>query len=161
MKKTTLLFFLLFVNTLLFAQKIISGRVLKVTDGDTVTLLDARNNKIKIRLYGIDCPEKNQDYYSEAKNFVTKAILNKTVKVEVKNKDMYQRHVGVIWTPSNTNLNLALLRNGLAWHYKQYDKSKLYENAENAAKLAHKNIWSQKKSVAPWEFRKNKKKNKK
>lgn len=160
MKKTSLFILFLFTSTLLLAQKIITGRVIKVADGDTFTLLDSKNNKLKIRLYGVDCPEKNQPYYEAAKNFTSKSVLNKTVRVEVKNKDFYQRHVGVVWTPNKTNLNLALLRNGLAWHYIEYDKSKLYQNAENAAKTANKNIWSDKKAQAPWDFRKQKKKKK-
>lgn len=161
MKKITLFLLFLFTSTLLLAQQIITGRVIKVADGDTFTLLDSKNKKIKIRLYGIDCPEKNQNYYDAARNYLSKAILNKTIRVEVKNKDFYQRHVAVVWSPNNTNINLGLLRNGLAWHYTQYDKSKIYANAENAARRAKKNIWSEKNQLPPWEFRKQQKKKKK
>ena len=62
----------------------------------------------------------------------------------------------MVWV-NNRNLNLRILRNGLAWHYKQYDKSKVYANAEAHAKRNKINIWSLRKPIAPWDFRKNKK----
>lgn len=155
MKKFTLLLLLLFVSTYIFATKIIQGRIIKVTDGDTVTLLAKNNKKIKVRLYGIDCPEKAQEYGKEATNYLSSAINNKNVKVEVINKDRYQRSVGVIWL-GDSNINLNILKQGLAWHYKQYDKSQAYADAEKIAQKSKKNIWSTKNPTAPWEFRKNK-----
>lgn len=161
MKKITLLVLLLLVTTFLFSNNIIKGRIIKVTDGDTVTLLSKNNKQIKIRLYGIDCPEKGQDYYQVAKNFVDNAIYDKNVEVEIINKDRYQRSVGIIWTSDHSNLNLELIKQGLAWHYKQFDKSKSYADAEIKARSLNKNIWSLNNATPPWEFRKNKKKNNK
>lgn len=158
MKKIFLLLVLFFLSSYIFAQKIIQGRIIKVTDGDTVTLLANNNKKIKIRLYGIDCPEKGQAYFAQAKDFLSKKIYNKNVQVEIKNKDQYQRSVGIIWI-NNKNVNIDLLQQGLAWHYKQYDKSISYAQAEKIAQAAKKNIWSLQKPIAPWEFRKNKRKN--
>lgn len=155
--KHTLVLLLFLIQTQLFAQKIIQGKIIKVTDGDTVTLLARNNKKIKVRLYGIDCPEKGQDYYQVAKNYVSNQIFGKHVRVEVKNKDRYNRSVGVIWY-SNNNLNIDLLKNGLAWHYTDFDKSKAYSEAEKTARLAKRNIWSKKSPTAPWQWRKNKKK---
>ncbi|MCI0921341.1 thermonuclease family protein [Sphingobacterium rhinopitheci] len=155
MKKFSLLLLLLFVSSYIYANKIIQGRIIKVTDGDTVTLLAKNNKKIKVRLYGIDCPEKKQEFGQTATNYLSSTIYNKNVKIEVKNKDRYQRSVGVIWL-DNTNINLSLLKQGLAWHYTQYDKSQSYADAEKAARKAKKNIWSTKNPIAPWDFRKNK-----
>lgn len=157
MKKMFLFFIFLCSSFLLFSKSIIQGRIIKVSDGDTVTLLDNNNKQIKIRLYGIDCPEKGQDYYQVAKNYVSTAIYNKEVKVEIINTDRYKRSVGIIWPTENRNLNIELLNQGLAWHYKQFDKSKQYAEAENIARNQKLNIWKHKNSQAPWEFRKNKK----
>lgn len=156
MKNIITLFLLLFSSTYLFSKNIIQGRVIKVTDGDTITLLTGNNRKIKVRLYGIDCPEKGQDYYAVAKNYLSSMAFDKMVKVEVINKDQYQRSVGVIRTNNNINLNLAMLKQGLAWHYKQYDKSQIYANAETEAKQSKLNIWSTKNPQAPWLYRKAK-----
>lgn len=157
MKNTIILLLLILSSTYLCAKNIIQGRVIKVTDGDTITLLTKNNKKIKIRLYGIDCPEKGQDYYQVAKNYLSKEVYQKNVNVEVKNKDRYQRSVGIVWL-NNTNINLSLLKQGLAWHYVQYDKSATYANAQKNAQLNKKNIWSSNKATAPWEFRKAKRK---
>lgn len=159
MKKLILILFLLCNSVYLFSNNIIKGRIVKVTDGDTVTLLDKNNKQVKIRLYGIDCPEKGQDYYQVAKNYVSNAIFSKEVKVEIVNTDRYRRSVGIIWFDGNRNLNKDLLSNGLAWHYKQFDKSKDYSDAEIKARNKKVGIWNTKNPQAPWEFRKNKKRN--
>lgn len=156
MKKLYILILLLISSSYLFAQSIIYGKVIKIADGDTVTLLDKNKKQIRIRLYGIDCPEKGQDYYQVAKNYVSNAIFNKEIKVEVINKDRYKRSVGIIWYDDNKNLNLELVEQGLAWHYKQFDKSKSYANAERTAQKQKLNIWQKKNPIAPWDFRKNK-----
>lgn len=156
MKKIFLLLVLLIFSSYLFSKDIIQGRVIKVTDGDTMTVLTKNNKQIKVRLYGIDCPEKGQDYYQVAKNYLATAVHNKNVRVEVQSKDRYQRTVGIIWH-NNTNINLNLIQQGLAWHYTDFDKSQSFANAQEKAKTAKINIWSKKKPVAPWEFRKSKK----
>ena len=148
-----LFIFTLFLN--LHAQNNIYGKVVKIADGDTFTILDNKNKQHKVRFYGIDCPEKGQDYFQVAKDFTSKHAKGKNVRIEVKSTDRYGRKVGVVWINSN-NLNAKLLQEGLAWHYNQYDKSLSYANAEKTARLSKKNIWSHKKPVAPWEFRKSK-----
>ena len=158
MKKITILLLLLLASSSLFCGDIIKGRIIKVTDGDTVTLLTKNNKQLKIRLYGIDCPEKGQDFYQVAKDYVSDAIYDKKVQVEIINKDRYQRSVGVIWMDKNVNLNLELINQGLAWHYKQFDKSESYAEAERIARKNKSKIWSLANATAPWEFRKNKKK---
>ncbi len=159
MKKIYLLFIYLFLTLSLIAKTFIQGRVIKVTDGDTITLLARNNKKIKVRLYGIDCPEKGQEYYQVAKNYLSSAVYDKDIKVEVINKDRYQRSVGVIWL-NNNNINIDILKHGLAWHYIAYDKSIAYADAQKQAQLTKKNIWSTKNPIAPWDYRKNKRKKK-
>ena len=151
--------FLFFVFTSV-AQQYIEGCVVRVADGDTFTIVDKYKKKIRVRFFGIDCPEIGQDYAHTAKSFTSSRTLNKTVKVEVKSKDRYGRVVGVIWLDPKTDLNLLLLQAGLAWDYPLYSKSREYHKAEVEARALKVNIWSQKSPIAPWDYRKanNKKK---
>lgn len=143
-----------------FTQNYIEGHVVRVADGDTFTIVDKYNKKIRVRFFGIDCPESGQAYYRNAKRFTTSRTLDKKIKVEVKSKDRYGRVVGVVWIDEDTNLNLALIQAGLAWDYPPYSKSDVYQNAEVEARKRKVNIWSLKSHTAPWEFRKTNKKTK-
>ncbi|MDR2283428.1 MAG: thermonuclease family protein [Sphingobacterium sp.] len=161
MKKTFLVCLFLFFVFTGVAQKYIEGRVVRVADGDTFTIVDKYKKKIRVRFFGIDCPEIGQDYAHAAKSFTSSRTLDKTVKVEVKSKDRYGRIVGVVWLDRNTDLNLLLLQAGLAWDYPSYSKSREYHKAEAEARARKVNIWSQKSPIAPWDYRKAKNKKKK
>ena len=143
-----ILFLLLPILT--FAQ--LKGKVVRIADGDTFTLLDANNNQIRIRLHGIDCPEKGQDCYQVAKDYLGKLVFQKVVYVENLDTDRYGRTIGRVWI-NGVDVNLALLRNGLAWHYKHYDKFKEYAEAESQARKEKLNIWSRSDAIAPWDYR--------
>lgn len=152
MQKLMFFLFLLLSSTSLHAQTYIFGKVVRVADGDTFTILDADKKQIRIRFHGIDCPEKGQDFYKKAKDYVSDRSFGKNVKLEVKDKDRYGRIVAVVWIKGK-NLNLSLLQEGLAWHYTSFDKSKAYAQAEEKARKSKKNIWSHKDPIAPWKFR--------
>ncbi|SFS49173.1 thermonuclease family protein [Sphingobacterium wenxiniae] len=130
----------------------IKGKVIRIADGDTITLLDSTNNKIRIRLYGIDCPENGQDFSNVAKKFTSEMCFQKHVCVDVKDIDRYGRTVGIVWSDS-TNVNLELLREGLAWHYKHFDKSEEFAQAEHLARVYKKGLWVQGNAKPPWEYR--------
>jgi endonuclease YncB( thermonuclease family) len=147
---------LLLIFTLNVSAQTLRGKVVKVSDGDTITVLDSLHHQIKIRLYGIDCPEKKQDYGTVAKKFTADKCFSKVIHVEARGKDKYGRTVGVVVLPDKTELNLLLLQNGLAWHYKSFDKSKRYADAELYAQNRKAGLWASKNPVAPWEFRKEK-----
>lgn len=134
------------------AQTYLFGKVVRVADGDTFTILDPDKKQIRIRFYGIDCPEKGQDFYRKAKDFTSERSFGKNVKIEVKDKDRYGRIVGMVWIKGE-NLNLSLLQEGLAWHYTSFDKSKAFAQAEQNARKRNKNIWSHKEPIAPWKYR--------
>jgi len=123
---STLLFIL--ISIVSYAQ--IGGKVVRVADGDTVTLLDSTNTQIRIRLYGIDCPEHGQDFSNVAKQFTSDLCFSKMITVDVKDVDRYGRTVGIVWTPDSVNVNLELLHAGLAWHYKHFDQSEETIEAE-------------------------------
>lgn len=128
--------FLSFLNlffTFCYSQSI-KGKVIRIVDGDTVTLLDSTNTQIRIRLYGIDCPENGQDFANVAKKFTSDLCFSKIITVDVKDIDRYGRTFDIVWTQDSINVNLELLKAGLAWHYKSFDKSEEFATAESLAK---------------------------
>ena len=128
-----------------------SGKVVRVADGDTITVL--RDGKPqKIRLQGIDTPEKAQAYGQKAKKFTLALVAGKVVRVKVVTIDRYGRTVGVVHVGSKC-LNEALLRAGLAWHYKQYSKSKRYAALEKEARRKKRGLWADKNPTPPWDWR--------
>lgn len=156
MSKYSLLAALLFVTNLVCAQ-LIQGKVVRVSDGDTITVLDSANTQIRVRLYGIDCPENGQDFSNVAKRFTSDLCFAKIVSVYVKDLDRYGRTVGIVWTRDSINVNLELLREGLAWHYKHFDNSEEFVRAESVAKANKKGLWIHGNAVPPWEYRRNRK----
>ena len=149
--KTILIFFQILILTLQLSADF-SGKVVGVSDGDTITVLrDGRG--VKIRLYGVDCPESSQDFGQAAKKFTSGMVYGKTVKVEEKDSDRYGRTVGIVYVDAE-NLNLSLLRNGFAWYYKAYAKNeKTFASAQAKAKAAKTGLWSMPGPIAPWDYR--------
>lgn len=150
MKTLSLVCFLLVCSIVVEAQQ--TGRVTGIADGDTFNLLSG-GKQIKVRLYGIDCPERGQDYHQVAKQFLSDLIYNKTVTIKQTGTDRYRRVIAVVYI-GNVNVNEYLLSAGLAWHYKRYDNNEDWAQLEKQARQRAKNIWSKSNPVAPWEFRK-------
>lgn len=154
MKKIILsLLFLLNSFSLALSQTFISGKVVRVADGDSFTLLDESNTQIRVRLHGIDCPEYKQDFSAVAKKFTSERIFGEIVKVQVTDIDRYQRVVGIVFLPNGLKLNNELLKAGLAWQYRHYDKSTEYEELERNARRNKLGLWAHPNPVPPWEFR--------
>ncbi|QBQ40544.1 thermonuclease family protein [Sphingobacterium psychroaquaticum] len=151
--KITFVFIYLFASLISHAQTV-RGKVVRVADGDTITILDSNNTQIRIRFHGIDCPENGQDFGQVARRFTSDLCFGKKVKIDVKSKDQYGRTVGIVWVQDTLNVNLELLRAGLAWHYKLFDKSTIFAEAEQTARMEKVGLWKQKNAVAPWLFRK-------
>lgn len=153
MKPILILLFLL-LSSLNLGSSTIKGKVIKITDGDSITILTNANRQVKIRLNGIDCPERGQDFGTKAANLTKKLCTGKIVIVDSIGTDRYRRVLGVVWVDT-VNVNEELMRNGLAWRYK-YNKSEHYLQLEQKARKQKLNIWSMKNPVAPWDFRKQK-----
>lgn len=138
------------------------GHIVGVTDGDTVTLLDATNTQHKIRVAGIDAPEKKQPFGQRSKESLSELAFDKDLTIEWSKKDRYGRIVGKLINKQGRDLNLEQVKSGMAWHYKKYEKEqsledrKLYAAAEDAARVKHVGLWSDPKPVPPWEYRKEK-----
>jgi endonuclease YncB( thermonuclease family) len=139
----------------------LTGRVVGVADGDTITVLDASNGQHKIRLAGIDAPEKNQPYGQVAKQSLSDQVFDRQVSVETSKRDRYGREIGKVLVDGR-DANLEQLRRGLAWHYKAYEREQepldraTYSGVEIEARGASRGLWSDPVPVAPWDWRHNK-----
>ncbi len=139
----------------------ITGRVVGVADGDTITVLDGDKVQHKIRLSGIDAPEKKQAFGNRSKESLSELAFDKTVNVESSKRDRYGRQIGKVLV-NGQDVNLVQVERGMAWFYRQYqrdqspDDRKLYEAAEDAAKADKRGLWRDADPVPPWEFRRNK-----
>jgi endonuclease YncB( thermonuclease family) len=151
----------LFLTTLIFlfslsAQaEIIQGMVVKIADGDTFTLLTDSNKQVRIRLAGIDTPERKQPFGNFAKKALVKLVFQKRVLIEVQNKDRYGRTVGIV-SVDGQNVNYELVRKGMAWVYKKYTDDEVFYRLEAQAKIKKTGLWVDEKRIAPWDWRKGK-----
>jgi endonuclease YncB( thermonuclease family) len=130
-----------------------------VPDGDTIHI-EKDLKKIKIRLYGIDCPEIKQSGGVSAKKRAKELISDERIKVEKKGYDRYGRMVGRVFVKGDIDLGLKLVSEGLCWWYKKYARNDLdLEGAETKARSKKIGIWSRNNSLPPWEWRKLRRKN--
>lgn len=149
-----LILIFLFISGLTFGQET-AGLVVYVSDGDTFHLKIASGEKLKVRVADIDCPERTQSYGLEAKAFVMEQIMDKEILIHILKTDRYGRKVARVKYDAK-DLSEELIKNGLAWHYKQYSNDPALEKLEMEARQKGEKIWSDKNPIAPWEFRKNK-----
>lgn len=134
-------------------QSQFSGKVVRVSDGDTITVLYG-TRQIRIRLHGIDCPEMGQDFSRRAKQAVSDAVFSKTVTIVDHGTDRYGRTIGEVLTPAGENLNAALVRDGLCWWYERYaPNDHTLRQYEQRAKADRIGLWSQPEPIAPWDWR--------
>lgn len=148
---------LVLLNSSLYAASI-NGKVVGVSDGDTITVLDASKTQIKVRLEGIDAPEKAQPFGQKSKEHLSDLVFGKQVVVESNKTDKYGRTVGKVLV-NGKDANLEQVRSGFAWHYKEYQKEQspsdrvAYSNAETNAQNIKSGLWRDPKPMPPWEWR--------
>ncbi|MCC8145480.1 MAG: thermonuclease family protein [Bacteroidales bacterium] len=134
-----------------------SIKVIGISDGDTFTGLTQDNIEIRFRIYAIDAPEKKQAFGEKSKQYLSNLIYNKRVGIVVQKKnDGYGRPVVWVYTPDGKDVSAEMLKEGMAWHFKKYDKSEEYAALESSARIKQVGLWKDKNPVAPWDFRKNK-----
>lgn len=138
-----------------------TGKVVGVADGDTVTVLDAGNVQHKIRMLGIDAPEKRQAFGNRSKENLSDLVFGKTVTVQVVKIDKYGREVAKILSDGE-DINLRQVKDGFAWHYKDYQREQsasdrqIYAEAENSARFARRGLWFDADPQKPQDFRRKK-----
>jgi endonuclease YncB( thermonuclease family) len=156
--KKLIFIFILFLSNLVYA-KTIEGLVVGVADGDTITVLDQQKNTYKIRLQGIDAPEKKQAFGEKSKQSLHDLVHSKQVRIEYDKEDKYGRIVGKV-TVDDVDVCLQQLVLGMAWHYKKYQNEQslsdraLYSETELKSKSLKLGLWSDDTPMPPWEFRK-------
>jgi micrococcal nuclease len=130
------------------------ARVLSIADGDTITVMHKRR-KEKIRLYGIDCPEKLQEFGQQARAKTISLTSGQLVSIIPVHRDRYGRTVAYVLLQNGTNLNYTLVSEGYAWWFRAYaQKDVQFAFRELLAKARKKGLWSSDDAVAPWRFRK-------
>ena len=140
----------------------LDARVVGVSDGDTITVLDADQHQWKIRLAGIDAPEKSQPFGQQSKHILSDRVFGKQVVIETGKTDRYGRTIGKVIV-AGEDVNLEQVRAGLAWHYKKYEREQSaqdrmrYARAEEDARRGLRGIWQLPAPIAPWDYRKMKK----
>ena len=140
----------------------LNGRVVRVADGDTITVLDSTNTQHRIRLEGIDAPESHQAFGTQSKKGLSEMVFGKDVTVVYQKTDQYGRLVGKILLDGR-DINLEQVKAGMAWHYKEYQKEQtpedreLYAKAEDEAHAARRGLWQDPEPTEPSAFRKEEK----
>ena len=152
---------LLLITVEAFAGRIFDGVVRAIYDGDTILLATREQDRMKVRLYGIDAPETatqdrpGQPFGAVARRTLMYKIMGRPVSVELMDIDQYQRVVAVI-RYNGRDINRELVSEGMAWAYRQYLKAPYasdYIYVEEIARSRHKGLWRDANPQPPWEFR--------
>lgn len=136
------------------------GKVVGVTDGDTIHVLVDGHDRVTVRLAGIDAPEKAQPFGSVSKKYLSEKVFSREVTVESTKRDKYGRVIGRVLA-DDEDVCMDQVRTGLAWHYKLYaseqsaSQRSAYAAAEKQARQEESGLWSQPNPVPPWEFRRS------
>lgn len=140
------------------AADLLAGKVVGVSDGDTVTVLTEEHVQVKVRIAGIDAPEKGQPFGQAAKSSMSGCAFGKQAQVEWKKLDRYGRTIGKL-TVDGLDCGRRQVEMGFAWHYKAYAREQLaedrqaYAKAETAARAASKGLWRDAHPTPPWDYR--------
>jgi micrococcal nuclease len=133
----------------------VSVRVTKVIDGDTFDVT-FKDSTFRVRLFGIDAPERGQEFYAESKETLAELTLSKQVELLIKGKDKYGRTIATIVRNSDTlNVNREMVKRGMAWHFVQYSDDLELAKLQSDAQQHERGLWSLYHYTAPWDFRKN------
>lgn len=136
---------------------VLEGQVVGITDGDTVTVLVDRR-EVKVRVAGIDAPEKKQAFGQRSKEHLSDCAFGKAVSVQWNKTDRYGRTIGKV-VSGGVDCGLRQVQDGMAWHYKAYAKEQTpvdrtaYADAESQASARKVGLWSDPHPTPPWEFR--------
>ncbi len=160
-------FVFLFLLACSVQAETLTGRVVGIADGDTIAVLDANRQQHKIRLQGIDAPEKAQPFGQRSKENLSRLVFNKEVRVEWRKLDRYKRIVGKVWVqpascptcPMTLDAGHAQITVGLVWWYRKYADEQepedrgAYEFSEQEARAKRVGLWSDADPVPPWDWR--------
>ncbi|MFV0275942.1 MAG: thermonuclease family protein [Parahaliea sp.] len=133
----------------------IEGRVVRVADGDTLSVLDASGEQHKVRLFAVDAPELAQSGGEQARDTLDDLIYQREVGVVVVDRDNYGRVVGTVYA-SGENINLAMVAAGQAWWYRYHAPyERALERAQEEARSSGSGLWARSNPQAPWDWRRD------
>ena len=139
-------------------SKTLTGRVIGVSDGDTIVVLDSSYQEHKVRLNGIDAPEMGQEFGRVAKESLARMVFGREVRISWQKRDRYDRILGRVFLGS-ADVNLTQLRSGMAWYYRAYESDvpsadrPTFARAEDEARGTNRGLWRSGKATPPWEYR--------
>jgi endonuclease YncB( thermonuclease family) len=154
MKRILIACLLSFLPAFTVVAETLTGRVIGISDGDTLTILSDKKLQTKIRLAEIDAPESGQPYGQKSKQLLSKLVFGKRVTVDVQDRDRYGRTVGRVYQESR-DINKELIRKGAAWVYRKYLRDPALLDDEKLAKQNEFGLWAlpEYERVPPWEWR--------
>ncbi len=135
--------------------RVFEGKVVAIADGDTFMVLEG-TIQVRVRLEGIDCPEKGQPFGTNAKQAVSDLVFGENVRVVESSKDRNKRSIAKVYLPDGRCVNEEMLRLGMAWHFKRYSDDARWDKLEQQARRARRGLWADSDPVAPWEWRSGK-----
>jgi endonuclease YncB( thermonuclease family) len=136
----------------------IEGRVVGIADGDTITVLDGARTQHKVRLAGIDAPEKAQAFGAKSKASLARMVFSQNVTLDCRKFDRYRRELCVVFADGQ-DVNLEQIRGGMAWWYQKYQREQTpaertaYEQAQLSAQAHRLGLWADENPTPPWDFR--------
>ena len=140
----------------LWADDSVEGKITRIIDGDSILVTDTKSVEYEVQLEGIDAPELKQDFGKESTEGLTKLLKGKTVRLTWKSKDNFERLLAQVYD-GEKHINMEMIKSGMAWHFKRYNKDETLAKAESGAKEAKKGLWATESPVAPWDYRKENK----
>lgn len=132
-----------------------SGKVVKIVDGDTFDILLDNHTTMRIRMEGIDAPERGMAFYQVAKSYLGELCLDQIIQIEETNIDRYGRVIAKSYIGNRSELGLLMIEAGYAWHFKRYSSDMQLAQAENTARDKKVGLWVDRMPVAPWDWREN------
>lgn len=133
-------------------EVVAEGEVVGITDGDTIRVM-MDGQPVRVRLSGIDAPEKAQPFGQAAKNALSDAVFGKRVRLGIHGQDRYGRRLADVFAGGDW-INLRMVREGFAWRYTAYTHDQRLIEAEVTARVGHFGLWTDPSPVPPWEWRK-------
>jgi len=148
----TISFLFCFTFTLIFSQT--TGKVISISDGDTITVLINGNTQKRLRLAEVDCPENGQPFGKNAKQFTSDQVFGKTIKYYETDTDRYGRTIAKVYYDDNKYLSAELIKSGLGWWYHYFSENLELAKLETQAREKKLGLWIEENSISPWDYRK-------
>jgi micrococcal nuclease len=143
--------FILLTSVLLNDPGTLIGKVVRIADGDTLTVLVDRQ-QVRVRLSAIDAPEKGQDFSQRSRQALADLVFDKDVKIVTHGKDRYGRVIGDVFVGGKL-VNEFMVREGWAWNFLKYSTSPRLAEIEREARAERRGLWAGKNPIAPWDYR--------